>query len=293
MPNLTLNILGAGTVGRVLARLFSEEQQFRVCQVLNTKLTSATVASHFIGQGEPLSDWSGLRQADAWMIGSVDSAIPKLADQLADSGLVKRDQLVFHLSGVRCADVFQRLQDLGAVAASLHPLKSFPDPELGYRSFGQTSCALEGDEAACRLLEPLLECIGARPFRLAAKQKVLYHAANTMLCNYLLGLLDAGLACYEQVGISSERALEMVAPLMQETLANGLSLGPGNALTGPLVRGDGETVRAHLDQLPEFAKEIYRSLGIHVLQMAQKSGRLTAAQTVVLEKIFRGSGRTQ
>lgn len=289
MTGLTLNILGAGKVGRVLARLFCQSQDVQIGQVLNTSLASATEATEFIGQGTAVPDWSGLQPADAWMIASVDSSISLLADQLYQSGLVESGQLVFHLSGVLCADVFRKLQDQGVIAASAHLLKSFPDPDLAYRSFGQPFCALEGDDAACETLEPWLLGLGACPFRLAAEQKVLYHAANTMLCNYLLALLDTGLLCYEQAGIDPRQALEMVAPLMRETLENGLRAGPAEAMTGPLVRGDHDTVRAHLEQLPIGARDIYRSLGNHLLQMAESSDRLTADQVRSIREVFRNS----
>lgn len=290
MTCLTVNILGAGKVARVLARLLCERHLFQVGQVLNTSLASASDAVAFIGQGTAVPDWSRLQSAEVWMIGSNDANISQLAAQLADSGLVKDGQLVFHLSGVCCADVFKSLQDQGVLAASVHLLKSFPDPDAAYRSFGQPFCALEGDDAACEMLEPWLRDLGARPIRLAARQKVLYHAANTMLCNYLLALLDAGLLCYEQAGIDPGQALEMIGPLMRETLENGLAAGPVKALTGPLMRGDQDTVRAHLEELPDAVGDIYRALGEHVLQMAESSNRLTAGQADTIREIFRNSG---
>ena len=110
-----------------------------------------------------------------------------------------------------------------------------------------------------------------------------------MLCNYLLALLDAGLLCYDQAGIDPGLALEMVAPLMRETLENGLSAGPDKAMTGPLIRGDLDTVRVHLEQLPDAAADIYRALGRHVLRMAESSDRLTADQVRGIQKILRES----
>jgi predicted short-subunit dehydrogenase-like oxidoreductase (DUF2520 family) len=287
-----MNIIGAGKVGRVLGRLLGDADQFRIQQVLNRSMASARSAAEFMGQGEATDSWSELRAADAWMIGSNDRSIKTLAEQLAQAKLVAGGQLVFHLSGALCADELAALGRQGAVLASLHPLKSFPDPLIDYQSFAGTYCALEGDERVCQRLERALQGIAARPFKLDAQQKLAYHAANTILSNYLLALLDVGLGCYREAGIEHEQAMEMVAPLMQQTLANGMALGPERALTGPLARGDKEIVRQHLSQLPDFAQEIYRSLGLHALQMAHQSGRLGIAQFRDFRKIFDPDGQS-
>jgi len=281
-----LNIIGAGTVGRVLGRLLTEAGQLRLQQVLNTSLASAESAVEFIGPGQALEQWSQLRTAAVWMLASNDQAIPVISERLAETGLIGAGQIVFHLCGALDAGVLSGLSKQGAAVASIHPLKSFPDPMLGYRSFDPTWCALEGDPDACERLQGWFEAIGARVFALASEQKLLYHAANTLLCNQMLALLDVGLECYTAAGIAPQQARALLAPLMQENLACGLSMGPAAAMTGPLLRGDLDTVRGHLQKLPESARAIYCVLGRRVVTMAENSGRLEPAHARSLEEIL-------
>jgi predicted short-subunit dehydrogenase-like oxidoreductase (DUF2520 family) len=98
---------------------------------------------------------------------------------------------------------------------------------------------------------PLFEGLGAKLVAIRPEAKKLYHAAAVFASNYLVTLGDAALAAYAGAGIAREDALRMIAPLMQNTLANLLAHGPEAALSGPVARGDMETVARHAAALEE------------------------------------------
>jgi predicted short-subunit dehydrogenase-like oxidoreductase (DUF2520 family) len=237
----TLNIVGAGHVGRVLGRLLDASGAVQVQDVLTRSHASAQAAVDFMQAGRALADASALRRAEVWMLAVGDDQIAPACAQLAASGLL-HGAVVFHCSGARSSAALQAAADAGAHVASVHPVRSFADPAAVAQDFAGTFCGVEGDAAALAQLAPLLARIGARTVAIDAAAKTVYHAAAVFASNYLVTVLDAALRAYQAAGIPFDVARELVRPLATETLANTLRLGPERALSGPIARGDMHTV---------------------------------------------------
>ncbi len=139
---------------------------------------------------------------------------------------------------------------------------------------------MEGDAAACEMLNQFAIAIGGVPFALAEGGKVAYHAALSMAANYLVTLADLSLQTANQAGIAPETANRLMLGLMQQTLNNIQALGPAAALTGPIVRGDAATVAQHLSVLPDSLQAVYRALGEATVALAGE--RLSEAQRLGL-----------
>jgi predicted short-subunit dehydrogenase-like oxidoreductase (DUF2520 family) len=236
-----LNIVGAGHVGRALGRLFAARCVFTVQDVLTRGVDSAREAVAFIGAGQALGAADALRPAAVWMLAVSDDRIGEVAVMLADRVPVQ-GAVVFHCSGAKASGELDALRAAGAHVASVHPVRSFADPATVAAHFDGTFCGVEGDEAALALLLPAFEAIGARPVRIDAAAKTVYHAASVFASNYLVTVLDAALRAYQAAGIPREVALELARPLAGESLANVFRLGPEMALSGPIARGDAATV---------------------------------------------------
>jgi predicted short-subunit dehydrogenase-like oxidoreductase (DUF2520 family) len=237
----TLNIVGAGHVGRVLGRLFAASGSYVVQDVLTRSHASARDATSFMQAGRALADGASLRQADAWMLAVGDDQITPVCAQLAASGLLQ-GALVFHCSGAKSSAALDAASKAGALVASVHPVRSFADPAAVAGNFDGTFCGVEGDAAALAQLAPALSAIGARMVVIDASAKTVYHAAAVFASNYLVTVVDAALRAYQAAGIPADVALELARPLATETLANVFRLGPAAALSGPIARGDLETV---------------------------------------------------
>jgi predicted short-subunit dehydrogenase-like oxidoreductase (DUF2520 family) len=235
----TLNIVGAGHVGRVLGRLFASAGAFEVQDVLTRSHASATEAVRFIGAGRALSDPRELRPADAWMLTLGDDQIAPVCAALTPA---LGGAVVFHCSGAKSSAELDAAARGGARTASVHPVRSFADPQAVAASFGGTFCGIEGDPAALAVLAPAFEAIGARLVPIDAAAKTVYHAASVFASNYLVTVLDAALRAYQAAGIPEPVARELARPLATETLANVFRLGPEVALSGPIARGDHATV---------------------------------------------------
>jgi predicted short-subunit dehydrogenase-like oxidoreductase (DUF2520 family) len=237
----TLNLVGAGHVGRVLGRLFAASGAFALQDVLTRSPASAQAAVAFIGAGQACTDVAQLRPAQVWLLAVSDDQIEPVAAQLAQTHDLN-GAVVFHCSGAKASAALQAARGGGALVASVHPIRSFADPQQVAREFAGTFCGVEGDAAALALLGPAFEAIGARLVPIDGAAKTVYHAAAVFASNYLTTVLDAALRAYQAAGIPEAVARELAQPLATETLANVFRLGPAAALSGPVARGDLATV---------------------------------------------------
>lgn len=237
----TLNIVGAGHVGRVLGRLFAAHGAFEVQDVLTRSGTSARDAVAFIEAGRAVDGVGQMRSASAWMLAVGDDQIAPVCAQLAQAHALD-GTVVFHCSGAKASSELQAAAHAGAFTASVHPVRSFADPGAVAAGFAGTFCGIEGDARALAPLTLAFEAIGARLVPIDAAAKTVYHAASVFASNYLVTVLDAALRAYQAAGVPEAVARELARPLATETLANVFRMGPETALSGPIARGDHATV---------------------------------------------------
>ena len=122
--------------------------------------------------------------------------------------------------------------------------------------------AIEGDAAAVRLSESIVRSLKGVPRRIRKQDKPAYHAFATMICPLLVALLASAEEAARLAGISPREARRRMRPIISQTLANHQTFGPAKAFTGPIARGDIETVRPHLEALAKSpsARNTYAAL---------------------------------
>ena len=164
--------------------------------------------------------------------------------------------LVGHVSGAGTLAALEPAFAAGATTFSLHPLQTFPD---GATAIEGTPAAVAGsDEAAAAFARALGERLGMRPFDVPEEQRAAYHAAACMASNFLVALQEASAELLARAGgggLDVQDARELLAPLVLRTAANWAERGP-EALTGPIARGDAETVERHRAALTELSPEL-------------------------------------
>lgn len=241
MPH-TLNIIGGGKVGMTLGKLWAAGTALSPAAVCNRTAQSAAQAASFIGAGQAVVSLADMEAANAWLLSVPDDALPAVASALADTGLIRADDVVFHCSGALTSAVLAPLAEQGAACASVHPIRSFADPALAASAFTGTFCGIEGDARALAFLEPAFAGIGGICVAVDAQFKTVYHAAAVFASNYLVTLVDIGQQAYIKAGIDPDDALRMLEPLVRGTVDNIFRAGTTAALTGPVARGDIGTV---------------------------------------------------
>lgn len=287
----TLNILGAGRLGQTLAHLWHNAQVLTIQALANRTLASAQRAQAFISTGQlfTLDQIAAMPQADLWLIACPDDQLKMYCDLLARTQELNHST-VFHCSGALTAqEVLASAKAQGASIASIHPIKSFAQPALATQTFQGTYCGVEGDTPALELLIPLFEGMGAHCFTIKADAKTLYHAASVIACNYLVALQELALQTYAQAGVKRTQALAILQPIVTTTVQTMFQLDTSKALTGPIARGDTQTVAKQLTALnawnPDYA-ELYQSLGQIALQLTRKQHNLEASSLEVLAQLL-------
>lgn len=288
-PPLTLNIIGCGKAGSVLAFLWNQEGIFEIGGVLTRTLDSASHAVNKIGAGRAVSSFDDLGGAELFMIAVPDQQIKNVAARLAASGVVGSQSTVFHLSGALESSVLAEAGLARARVASVHPLRSFAEFDKSIADFGGTWCGFEGCAEIQSQLESAFENIGARMFLIEPNSKLLYHSASVITSNYVNALVDAALSTYQLAGIHRDIAQELIKPILRNTCENILATDPGTALTGPIARGDWQIVSKELEQLESVDRrlaDVYRAMARATLALAKSKKLLTDTQVSELERLL-------
>jgi predicted short-subunit dehydrogenase-like oxidoreductase (DUF2520 family) len=152
-----------------------------------------------------------------------------------------RGPLVGHVSGATT------LEPLAAHESfSLHPLMTVP------AAFEGAAAAVAGSsDRALETARALAEALGMRPFEIADQDRAAYHAAAAMASNYLVALEDAA----ERLLATTGASRDMLVPLVRATVENWARDG-AQALTGPIARGDEETVGRQRAAVEERTPEL-------------------------------------
>lgn len=275
-----LNLVGAGRVGKTLARLWHVHDRLQIQDVLTTSPASAAAALEFIGAGRAANSLADMRPADLWMIATPDAQVADMARQLAAVQMPQaalttpaiKPPLVFHGSGALGSDQLAALQALGWRAASAHCILSFATPQVAVTQFTGTACALEGDPVACTTLRAAFTAIGARCFEVASADKLLYHAAAVFATNFLPVLQSVAEDLWRSTGVPPALIPDLRESLLNNAVANITALGPQDALTGPAARGDVAAIArqgAAVSAWSGDAGAAYAALSALALQLAQ------------------------
>lgn len=278
----------------------SERHQNRVASLVGPGRAGATVAAALVHSGWRLAGVVGrfpgapsalriaelvgamalggdeaVHNAEMVLIAVPDGSVADVSLGLADS--LRHGALVVHLAGSFGPEVFEPLRrtrpDLRF--GSLHPLQSLPYPsslEDAVARLEGSWCAITGDSQ----LETLARELGMQPFAVDSTSRGLYHAAATVASNHLVALAGQVERLAAQAGVPVAAFL----PLMRTTIENIALLGPADALTGPVARGDVATVAHHLDAIPPSEQPGYRAMAREALKLIhEESPGLSALLT--------------
>lgn len=243
--NLRVAIVGRGRVGGSMADALSAVG-YRVDPPL--------------GRGDNLDD---IELADLVIIAVPDEELAAVVGEVLD--VVDAEAILLHTCGSVGLDV---LEDHGERIGVLHPAVPVASKKQSFQGavFGVT-----GTPASLPTLRRIVEELGGTSIEIAEEDRVRYHAALVHVSNHLVATVADAAALLG----GAESAL---IPLLRATVENIKAHGAAGALTGPVVRGDAETVRKHLESLPDDLRAPYRENARRALALATSSGRLRSVE---------------
>lgn len=210
-----------------------------------------------------------------------DRQVAEVGEKLAGLEGSWEDRHLVHCSGSLTSGALSLAGERGAGLASFHPLQTFTS-RSGADDFRDIWFSTEGDERTIALLEGFAGRLGARLLRVRPEQKAHIHLAAVFASNYVMALMHTAGKAGAGGGVEPGELQRALAPLMQRTAENIRRDGVESALSGPLARGDADTVRRHLELLEgnPGLRELYRRLGRQMLDLVKKSKKTGDDETV-------------
>jgi predicted short-subunit dehydrogenase-like oxidoreductase (DUF2520 family) len=266
-----IGIAGAGRLGQALGRLLHLRGQ-PIAAIAGRDPTRTRAAANFIDMDvHPVSYADLPSHASRILICVPDDALPGVACTLAAAP--ERISVVLHTCGSRGPDALAALADREASCATLHPLQTIATPVQGVADLPGSSFGITGSGEGEDWALEIVRLLDGHPLTIAPGSRPLYHAAAVMASNYIVTTIDAAVTLMGLAGVAPEPALQALGPLVRASVENSLTLGPSPALTGPIERGDDQTVAAHLralDNAPESVRQLYRQAGLHAIEIARR-----------------------
>ena len=285
-------VIGAGRVGTAVAYVLAS-RGYNIAAVYSRNAADMERAAE-LARATPVKDAvEAVQLADIVLITTPDDAVKAVCQAIASSRADLSGKKFVHMSGALSLDVLGAAAARGADILSVHPLQTFADLQgaldsLPGSAFGVT-CAPELQPWARAFVEDL----EGRPVMVRDSDRALYHAAAVLACNLVVMIEHGALTLYRGLGIEEREALDAFMPLVHATVENIHRLGPVDALTGPLARGDVGTVRANLDVLsgafPELA-ELYRAVSIWGLRLVEERGVVDDRIVEEMRRLLEGYG---
>jgi predicted short-subunit dehydrogenase-like oxidoreductase (DUF2520 family) len=214
-----------------------------------------------------------------------DSALAEVSYDLALAGHAPLGCAAFHLSGALSTEVLAPLHAAGYTVGSVHPLQAVADPWLSGDRLMGAAFAIAGEPAALAAARRLVDSLGGRTLIIPPARRPTYHAAASVASNYLIALVSFAVRLMTEAGVPEEEAVPALLPLIRGTLDNLDQLGVKAALTGPIPRGDADTVRLHLTRLSGEDRVLYCALGRELLRVSRLAG-LDEQRAVQLEALL-------
>ncbi len=285
----TLSVIGAGAAGGAIA-LALKQAGYPVSGIASRSLASAESLAALIDCDRFSTDAAEIvALGEIVIISTPDGAVSDVCREIAARGSVRQGQCFLHLSGALASDALNAAASAGADCLSFHPIQTLANPLQGAELLRGACFCLEGGERALETGRSLVAALEGEALVIDREMKPLYHAALCFSSNYLVALEAIAVDLLGLAGITPDQALKALMPLIQGTAANLRSVGLPDALTGPISRGDADTVRKHLQSLeetPASVAAIYRLLGTEAARLTREKGKFDREGLAQIERML-------
>lgn len=268
-----IGVVGAGRVGAVLAAAL-QAAGHQITGVGGESDATRTRIELLLPGVEVLKPTAVARGAEVLLLTVPDDVLDNVVTMLSAAGAIRAGQLVVHTSGRHGADVLRPAAARGARVAAMHPAMTFTGTEADLDRLPGTAFGCTADHEVRPQVQALVDDLGGRVRWIPESERVLYHAALAHGSNHLVTLVSQARELLLQAGIDDPQAV--LRPLLEAALDNALEYGDA-ALTGPVVRGDIETIRGHLAVLADGPPErfdSYLAMARATAEHAVRDGRL-------------------
>ena len=286
MPaRLDVGIIGTGRVGSVLGAALATVGH-RVVAVSAISDVSKLRAESLLPKVPIRSVNEVASSCDLLLLTVPDDVLPDLVSGLANTQSVNPGTFVVHTCGRYGDEVLDPLTKIGALPLALHPVMTFTGTSVDLNRLVGCPFGVTAPEPLLPVATALVVEMGGEPVTVPRESRLLYHAAIAYGANNLMTLVNQSVDMLAQTGISNP--IDLVAPLFSAALDNALRNGD-QSLTGPVVRADVKTIKAHLETLQANCPEVvpsYLAMARLTANRALESGQLSATEAQQLLEVL-------
>ncbi|MGH3471690.1 MAG: Rossmann-like and DUF2520 domain-containing protein [Nocardioidaceae bacterium] len=288
VKKLSIGVIGAGRVGAVLAAALRAAGH-EITAVAGESGASRTRIETMLAGVRVGKPTTVARSCELLLLAVPDDALDNVVRMLVASGAIRPGQYVVHTSGRHGLRALAPATEMGARGVALHPAMTFTGTDLDLARLPGCVYGATCDDAERPLALALAADVGGTVAWVAEDDRALYHAALAHGSNHLVTLVTQAMGLLRSAGSHDPAAI--LRPLLTAALDNALAYGDA-ALTGPIVRGDVRTVRAHVLSLAQSSPETLESyvvLARATANHAVADGRLEPRRAALLVELLNDS----
>jgi predicted short-subunit dehydrogenase-like oxidoreductase (DUF2520 family) len=241
-PTLRIGLIGAGRVGIALSRALQNHGHSIVAAHAVSEKSKSRLAE-FLPATDLVSIEKLIEVSQTILIAVPDDVLPDLVRGIAKTIGFKKHQFIIHTSGRFGTGVLAPAELQGALTMAIHPAMTFTGDAADLSRINGCPFAITTSEDLLPIAAALVLNMGGRDFVVAESDRAFYHAALSHSANHVNTIINQSKSALTEIGIQDPGLF--LSPLVQTAVENSLSKGI-DALTGPISRGDVETVRAHV-----------------------------------------------
>jgi predicted short-subunit dehydrogenase-like oxidoreductase (DUF2520 family) len=280
-----IGVVGAGRVGAVLAAALRTAGH-EIVAVAGESNASRTRIETLLPGVHVDKPSAVARACDLLLLTVPDDMLGNVVAMLSASGAIRDGQYVVHTSGRHGLAVLNPAAARGAHVLAMHPAMTFTGTDVDLDRLTGCVFGVTAAPDTRALAESLVADLGGTPVWVPEDRRTLYHAGLAHGANHLVTLVSQAMDLLKASG--ADDPASTLRPLLNAALDNALAYGDA-ALTGPIVRGDVETVRAHLVDIAASSPdtlESYVAVARDTADRAVADGRLLPIRAAKLNRIL-------
>jgi predicted short-subunit dehydrogenase-like oxidoreductase (DUF2520 family) len=281
---LRICIIGAGKVAwSVIPALL--EKKYRIEYIISKNIDDAAAAAKKFGIKEYSSSWKDLPEAcNTFFLLIPDDQLEKTASGIAGLQRNLKNKFFIHFSGVLSSEILGSIHSKGAATASLHIMQTFPSKRR-VKLAGAFASVESKNKSLEQLLIRITDDLGMNAFKIKADKKIEYHLSGVYASNFITSNLYNAEKFFKNTGSTAEFN-KFIKSILNTTVKNVLQNGAVNSLSGPVERGDLETIRLHTELLSAKNSLLlmnYIVQSLNILNIKKEQVKLTPAHKKIEE----------
>ena len=253
---MKIGFIGAGKVGFSLAKWLNINYH-NVYSIYSLNIEDAKKLSEFSISEYCKSIDEIICNCDTLFLTVNDDSISDVVKELIKLNI--KNKILIHTSGVLSSDIFNELNN-DNYCYSIHPICAFNDKYESYKNLDNIYFTIEGNPKYIDELSKLFKNVKV----IDKKYKEKYHLASSIISNLVCSVINVGERLFNEIGIDDK---EIYNPLIINNINNIMDKGTRDALTGPIIRNDYNTVKKHISNLEGNDLLIYKYLGLNIINM--------------------------